>query len=203
MEFNEKLLLLRKDRGLTQEQLSEKLHISRAAVSKWESGRGFPNLGALINLSRLFEVPVDELLSGDELISLSERDNRLRLNKLMTLIFGLIDLFTGSLIFLPLYGKQSGDYIRLVNLLEYTSKDYILITFFTVLALHVLYGLAELVIQFSENTRVHRIAQNVSMGLLSWSIIVFIATREPYANTLLFLLLLVKTILLIRKNQIK
>jgi len=203
MEFNEKLVLLRKDRELTQEQLSEELHISRAAVSKWESGRGFPNLGALINLSRIFEVPVDELLSGDELISLSERDNCLRLNKLTTLIFALIDLFTGSLIFLPLYGKKSGDFIRLVNLFEYTSKSYIQIAFFTVLIMHVLYGLTELALQFSENLKVHRNVQFLSLGLLSWSIVVFIATREPYANTLLFLLLLVKTVLLIRKNKIK
>jgi len=44
MEFNEKLQELRKQRGLTQEELAEKLYVSRTAISKWESGRGYPNI---------------------------------------------------------------------------------------------------------------------------------------------------------------
>ena len=44
MEFNEKLLELRKQKGLTQEELAEVLFVSRTAISKWESGRGYPNI---------------------------------------------------------------------------------------------------------------------------------------------------------------
>ena len=47
MEFNEKLQQLRKQKGLTQEQLAEALFVSRTAVSKWESGRGYPNIESL------------------------------------------------------------------------------------------------------------------------------------------------------------
>ena len=47
MEFREKLQELRKQRGLTQEELAEKLFVSRTAISKWESGRGYPNIDSL------------------------------------------------------------------------------------------------------------------------------------------------------------
>ena len=44
MEFHEKLQALRKQRGLTQEELAQLLFVSRTAVSKWESGRGYPSI---------------------------------------------------------------------------------------------------------------------------------------------------------------
>ena len=52
MEFNEKLQELRKGKGLTQEELAERLFVSRTAVSKWESGRGYPSIDSLRELSR-------------------------------------------------------------------------------------------------------------------------------------------------------
>ena len=51
MEFNEKLQELRKQRGLTQEELAEFLFVSRTAVSKWESGRGYPSIDSLKEIS--------------------------------------------------------------------------------------------------------------------------------------------------------
>ena len=66
MEFNEKLQELRRSRGLTQEELAEKLYVSRTAVSKWESGRGYPNIDSLQAISGFFSVTVDELLSPTE-----------------------------------------------------------------------------------------------------------------------------------------
>ena len=54
MEFNEKLQELRKSRGLTQEELAKELFVSRTAVSKWESGRGYPNIDSLKEISRFF-----------------------------------------------------------------------------------------------------------------------------------------------------
>ena len=54
MEFNEKLQELRKQKGFTQEELAELLFVSRTAVSKWESGRGYPNIDSLKAISKLF-----------------------------------------------------------------------------------------------------------------------------------------------------
>jgi len=70
MEFNDKLQQLRKEQGLTQEQLAEELYVSRSAISKWESGRGYPSFDSLKAISKLFSVSVDDLLSGEELNTL-------------------------------------------------------------------------------------------------------------------------------------
>ncbi|MGN0907668.1 MAG: helix-turn-helix transcriptional regulator, partial [Bullifex sp.] len=66
MEVGEKIRKLRSEHGLTQEQLAEKINVSRTAVSKWESGRGWPGIDSLKNLSSLFGVTIDELVSTDE-----------------------------------------------------------------------------------------------------------------------------------------
>ena len=66
MEFGEKLQELRKKKGLTQEELAEFLFVSRTAVSKWESGRGYPNIESLKAIAKFFLVTVDELLSCNE-----------------------------------------------------------------------------------------------------------------------------------------
>lgn len=74
MEFNEKLQELRKSRGLTQEELAEALFVSRTAISKWESGRGYPSIDSLKEISRYFSVSIDVLLSGDQLIMIAEKE---------------------------------------------------------------------------------------------------------------------------------
>ena len=63
MEFHEKLQSLRKQKGLTQEELAQALYVSRTAVSKWESGRGYPNLESLKAIAKFFGLTVDELLT--------------------------------------------------------------------------------------------------------------------------------------------
>ena len=70
MEFNEKLQELRKKKGITQEELASSLYVSRTAVSKWESGRGYPSIESLRAIASFFSVTVDELLSPCEALDL-------------------------------------------------------------------------------------------------------------------------------------
>ena len=125
MEFNEKLQQLRKKNNLTQEQLAEQLFVSRTAVSKWESGKGYPNIESLKSISKLFSVSIDDLLSGDELISLAECENRSNIKKVYGLMGGIIDVMAAAFIFLPLYGKPEGGHIYHVNLLSFTDTTKI------------------------------------------------------------------------------
>ena len=62
MIFPEKLQILRKSKGMTQEDLASALNVSRQAVAKWESGQGYPDIGNLISISSMFNVTVDYLV---------------------------------------------------------------------------------------------------------------------------------------------
>ena len=74
MELNEKLQELRKQKGITQEELAEALYVSRTAVSKWESGRGVPSIDSLKAISKYFSVSIDSLLSGEEILEIAGDD---------------------------------------------------------------------------------------------------------------------------------
>lgn len=62
IKINEQILFLRKERGITQEQLSSTLGVSNQAVSKWESGQCCPDITLLPDIAKYFDISVDELL---------------------------------------------------------------------------------------------------------------------------------------------
>lgn len=66
MELTERLIHLRKEQGLTQQQLAERLEVSRQAVSRWELGEAAPTMENLRRLSGLYGVPLSHLLDGEE-----------------------------------------------------------------------------------------------------------------------------------------
>ena len=72
MTFGEKLKKARKEAGLSQEQLAEKLSVSRSAVAKWESGKGMPDVNNLKVIAQLLDVSVDYLLDEEEKLSFNE-----------------------------------------------------------------------------------------------------------------------------------
>lgn len=128
MEFNEKLQQLRTGKNLTQEQLAEQLYVSRTAISKWESGKGYPNIESLKCISKFFSVTIDELLSGEELITLAETENRSNLKKIYSFIYGILDMMAVTFILLPLYGNLVDGYIYSVNLLSFTDTILMFLT---------------------------------------------------------------------------
>ena len=80
MSFAEKLKEARKQAGLSQEQLAEKLSVSRSAVAKWESDRGMPDVGNLKTISQLLSVSIDYLLDEDEKLCFDEIREPIDLN---------------------------------------------------------------------------------------------------------------------------
>lgn len=76
MELKEKLVILRKEKGLTQLAVAEKLDVSRQAISRWESGMALPSTDNLKCLGALYGVPVDYLISEATERPVSEGDNK-------------------------------------------------------------------------------------------------------------------------------
>lgn len=66
MDFNNRLYQLRKQKGLSQEELANRLNVSRQTVSKWEVGDSTPDMEKLIAMSDLFDVSLDKLVMGKE-----------------------------------------------------------------------------------------------------------------------------------------
>lgn len=66
MNFKENLKKLRKEKNISQEQLAKKLNISRQAISKWESGKAYPDIDNLILLRNIFNVSLDELIVNEK-----------------------------------------------------------------------------------------------------------------------------------------
>ena len=65
MTFAENLKMLRKQAGMSQEQLAEKIGVSRQAVTKWETGAGIPDIENIMAISTLFDISIDDLLSNE------------------------------------------------------------------------------------------------------------------------------------------
>ena len=73
MFFNEKLKMLRKESNLTQEELAERLNVSRQAITKWESGDGTPDIENLKQISILFNTTIDELIKEKKIVTVESK----------------------------------------------------------------------------------------------------------------------------------
>ncbi|CAM2874076.1 transcriptional regulator [Streptococcus acidominimus] len=65
MELHQRLIDLRKERGLSQEELAEKLYVSRQTISNWERGRTYPDINSLLLMATFFDISLDNLIKGD------------------------------------------------------------------------------------------------------------------------------------------
>ncbi len=199
MEFNEKLQELRKNRGLTQEELAEALYVSRTAVSKWESGRGYPSIDSLKEISSYFSVTIDDLLSGEKLISIAQKENKTNIRSLCSLLFGTVDLFSVILVILPLYPRTVDGHIYSVSLFSYTeAAPFICLAHWVLFLFLVGLGAVKILLTKFKAEKQHNIVTGVSMGLGVLIVLFLAMTREAYAIITAFLLLVIKGILAFR-----
>ena len=197
MEFHEKLQELRKQRGLTQEELAAMLYVSRTAVSKWESGRGYPNIDSLKALARFYGVTVDALLSGEELLCAVEEDHRQKDARLRDTIFGLLDCSVLLFWFLPLFGVTADGITRTYSLLSMgDAAPYLRLAYCAPVIALAMCGLLLLLPPCRDRIR-HLYRLSCLLGVLG--VLLFIGSPQPYAAALLFIFVLIKSFLLLRR----
>ena len=201
MEFHEKLQELRKQKGLTQEELAGILSVSRTAISKWESGRGYPNIDSLKAIAKYFSVTIDQLLSGDELLTIAEEDTKQTKTNTCNLIFGLLDISVLAFLFLPLFADRIGDDIREVSLLFLTNiAPYLTISYFVVVFAMMALGIVILATSNNGQAGFSKNIQLLSILINALGILLMIISLQPYAATFLFIFLIIKVLMLLKQQ---
>lgn len=199
MEFNEKLHELRKQKGLTQEELAVQLYVSRTAISKWESGRGYPNIESLKAIARFFSVTVDELISTEEILNVAEESKKQTEKHFQDIIFGLFDICMILLLFLPLFGIKDDGFISAVSLLSLEgTKLYLKTAYFSVVILTIIIGILRLTLQNCTSIVWLKAKTKISLLLGIISVVLFTISLQPYAAVFSFFLLLIKVIIIIK-----
>ena len=199
MEFHNKLQELRKARGLTQEELAKELFVSRTAISKWESGKGYPAIDSLKGISKFFSVSIDELLSSEELITAAKDENNSNLGNMTDFLVGAVDVMSIVLILLPLFPVEVKGNVNAVTLFEYTNSSpvtaIICWVLFTAL---IITGVVKLIMNYRKTEKGRSAVTAVSFVLSIAAVLFLTVTRLPYAVTVVFLLLVIKSVLVYR-----
>ena len=196
MEFNEKLQELRKAKGFTQEELAEALYVSRAAISKWESGRGYPSIDSLKEISKFFSVTIDELICTEEIIIAAKYEKQNTMRKFAEFICSLMDIFIAVLFFIPVFGNGPESEAAVSLFMLTGIRPWIKNLFFVLVIITVLNGICGAVISGMDKPvwSRHRIVTGIALMVICSA--VFILTRQPYAGIICFSILIVKGILM-------
>ncbi|MCR4850854.1 MAG: helix-turn-helix domain-containing protein [Lachnospiraceae bacterium] len=202
MEFNEKLQELRKARSLTQEELAEALFVSRTAISKWEQGRGYPNLDSLKEISKFFSVSVDELICPEEIISAAADEKKDCMDKYISLICNMLDIFLALLMFLPVFGNGSSDPASVALFAITGLRVWIKTVFAVLIGVTVLNGICGVIISWFDEPARGRRALVTGMVLSVACSAVFILTRQPYAGIICLAVLVVKGLLMVKGKSL-
>ena len=199
MEFGEKIQKLRNQNKWTQEQLAEKLYVSRTAVSKWESGKGYPNIDSLKDIAKLFNKTIDELLSSEEIIDIAKKENTSNIKRTNNLIYGLLDIISVLFIFLPLYAQRAENFIYSVSLISTNDiSNIIKVSYIVILSILSLIGIAEIILNFIDNKKIQRIVNVISLIVATISILFFAMSRQTYLTAIIFIILIIKIAVIIK-----
>ena len=177
MKFGDNLRQIRKSKKMSQEQLAEKLFVSRTAVSKWESGKGYPSIDSLKYMSKLFSISIDNLLSSEEILDIAEQDKQQRLKKNNGFIFSAFDILSLFMIILPLYESTVNNYIYSVSLFAKNDLfNYIKITYLVSYIILFIIGIVEIILNLLGKEKIQKNLNIISL-LIHLALILFFISK--------------------------
>ena len=200
MEFSEKLQKLRTQRNLTQEQLANQLFVSRTAISKWETGRGTPNLDSLQAIAKLFGVSLDELLSTEEVVVMAKNENKRNTEQRLCYIDSVLNLMSVFGFLLPMYKVFKNNVYYCVPLYQYSG--FMHKTIFIIQSAILLCGVLGLIFQWKEKEKIYNFVKFSGYILMIIFIFLLIALNHPNASSFCFAFLLIKGMVLIKGRKI-
>ena len=200
MEFNEKLQKLRTGEKLTQEELAEKLYVSRTAISKWESGRGYPSIDSLKAIAQYFHITIDELIGGEEMITLAEKDIEASNKKHLYLICGMLDCLTLLLLFLPVFGDGTAPVSSVAVTAMTSVSSWLKTTFIALIGITVLTGFTAVTVSSLDKPVWSQRLWTAGIVLSILGSMLFILSRQPYAG-IFYLCILVTKGFLMQKSK--
>ena len=199
MEFGEKIQKLRNQNKWTQEQLAQKLYVSRTAISKWESGKGYPNIDLLKDIAKLFNKTIDELLSSEQIIDIAKNENISNMKRANNLIYGLLDIISILFIFLPLYAQKTENFVYSVSLINTNDINSVIkILYIVILSILSLLGIVEIILNFIDEKKIRRMINITSLIVQTISIVFFVISRQTYLTAIIFITFIIKILVLIK-----
>ena len=157
---------------------------------------GYPSIDSLKEISRFFSVTIDDLICPDEMITVAENDKREFVSKYVSLICCVLDALLAILVFIPAFGNGT-DSSGAVSLFGLTGiNPWVKTLFIVIISIAILNGISGVIIvAFSKPVwNRHRLVTGVVLSILA--VLVFIATRQPYAGIVCFAFLVIKGFLI-------
>ncbi|MBE6138045.1 MAG: helix-turn-helix transcriptional regulator [Erysipelotrichaceae bacterium] len=201
MDFHNKLRELRKNKNITQEELASKLFVTRTAVSKWESGKGYPSIETLKDIANFYEVSIDSLLSNDELVNYSINSIKREKTILLTLLYGLIDVSILLMLFIPFFGQVSEDSYISVSLANLNVSLFVIILYYSSIISLCLIGVISLSFFLYGNAKESNVMIKISLIVTVFLIALFMATKQPYAGIYALVIGVIKGLLYLKNRK--
>lgn len=182
MEFGDKLKAIREENHWTQEDLAEKLYVSRVTISKWETGRGLPNLDSLLRLSDISGISINDLISTEKAIECGRNEVKEGKDKAKLRFLFLLDVLTFLLLVLPIFRSVQDGAIGSVSLFVLSTmalwqKTVIVL----IISIEVLIGLVSI---FREKSY-----WKLSLAASLFLIVVLVLALQPYPSLFALILL--------------
>jgi len=186
MELSDRIKKERNKLNLSQDALANELHVSRQAISKWETGQSYPDLEKLIQLSNIFEVTIDELVKGDKELEkklINDGGNQMRGLSILSYVLIIIGVFIG-------FWGGSMFPISLINedFMTFLTSTFIVITIMGILLIkdiqkHIVISSLFLTTLM---TVIYMVSLKLNMWVLQTGIVVVISIVWWFSKTIIY-----------------